>query len=149
MNTNQKQQKIAQVITDSMISSYKLASAVFPGPAGQLTLSMGMAMVGITASAQLVLKHGVNKVPDRDGVLFACLLIANSAEFANVDEHNDALAVEFSFDHVLRTIDQFREITGRSIEGHLNESLIEEVNIRRAKAAEAILASDLPLFKSQ
>lgn len=146
MNIKEKQQEIAGVLTKAIIGQYKSATVVFPEPGQCLTLAMGVAMVGVTATCQLVLKNGVEDTPDRDEILFACLLVSNSVEFTGVNEDTDALVVEFSFDNIVRTIDQFRDITGRSIEDHLNESLVHEVNEMKAKAVETLQNSP---FKPQ
>lgn len=146
MNIKEKQNEIAGVMTRAMIEQYKTAAVIFPDPGQRLTLAMGVAMVGVTATCQLVLKDGVACTPDRDEIMFGCLLISNSVEFMEHDTANDALVVEFSLDNIIKTIDQFRDITGRSIEDHLNESLVHEVNEMKAKAVETLQHSP---FKPQ
>lgn len=147
MDLKQKQNEIAGVLTHAIINQYKAASVAFEEPGHRLTLAMGVAMVGVTAAHQLVVKDAT-KTPDRDELLFTCLLISNSVEFTDADEHRDALIVEFSFDNIIKTIEQFRDITGRSIEDRLNESLVQEVRDLKAKAVEA-MQGDLTQFKPQ
>jgi len=148
MDIKQKQNEIAGLLTSAMINQYKTASIAFPDPGARLTLAMGVAMIGVSATCQLVIEDGLKEVPDRDELLFACLLISNSAEFVSNDTLTDALAVEFNFENIVKTIDQFHDITGRSIEEHLNKSLVEEVNRTRAKAMDAFV-DDLNQFKPQ
>jgi len=125
-----------------------MACIAFPEPGQRFTLAMGVAMIGVAATCQLVIKEGLKETPRRDDLLFACLLISNSAEFISNDTLTDVLAVEFSFDNISKTIDQFRDITGRSIEDHLNKSLVEAINDMKTKAVDAF-QGDLNQFKPQ
>ena len=148
MDLKQKQNKLAGILTRGIIEQYKMTCSVFQEASQRLTLAMGVAMVGVTATCQLVNKDGLASSPDRDEILFACLLISNSVEFMPHDASNDALVVEFSFDNIIKTIDQFHDITGRSIESHLNENLVKEATEMKVKATEA-LQGNLSQFKPQ
>lgn len=143
----EKQNEIVGVLTRAIIGQYKAACIAFPEPGQRLTLAMGTAMVGITASHQLIVRDA-ESAPTRDELLFTCLLISNSAEFTDFNDQKDALIVEFSFDNIVKTIQQFRDITGRSIEDRLNESLVQEVQAMKAKAMDAFV-NDLTQFRPQ
>ncbi len=120
MNQSESQQKIASALCNNIIQQYNVASLAFPDAGERTALAMSVAMVGITAACSGLAKYG-NKVPTTDQLLFTSLLIHNSVEF----QRDDVLAVGFAYENILKTLDQFREITGRSCEGTLNPSLLE------------------------
>src|SRR6266481_6029944 len=118
MNVDKTQQKIASLLCNNTAEQYSVASLAFPDAGARTTLAMSIAMVGISATCLTTSKATPTIPPTSDQLLFTCLLIHNSVEF-----QGDTLAVEFAWDHVQKTIDQFRDITGRSCEETLNPSL--------------------------
>jgi len=143
MNQRETQQRIASALCRNITVQYNVASLAFKDAGEQTTLAMSVAMLGVAATCLTASKATPNSPPTSDQLLFTCLLIHNSVEF-----QGDTLAVEFAWDHVQKTIDQFRDITGRSCEETLNPSLLEALADWKKKN-DVLLPESLKQFRPQ
>lgn len=144
MSSDKTQQEIATIVCKNVATQYSMACRAFPEPAEAVTLAASITLVGITATSIYLTQKGPDVPPDNDDVLFTCLFLSNAVSF------NDAGAalVEFDIPCVIKTLQMFWDITGRSFEPAMNESLRERVINNRNKAAEA-LQGDLNKFRPQ
>lgn len=132
---HKKQNEVAAALCHTMTQHYMLAQNCFPEAGQKTTLAMSVGMVGVSAMAALLTKKAINNkyVPTVDHIQFACMFLANSASFTE----DGGLLVEFDLANVVKTLDQFKEMTGRSFEPELNKQLLEMIQDQRNLADKA------------
>lgn len=142
------QQKVASTIVDATAKQLAFGLPFFQDGGGKVTFCTSVAMVGVAATAthltEVEGKEPGKIVPDADMVQFACLYLANASSFSP----NGELLIEFCLDGVIKTLDQFQQMTGRSYEGRLDKSLMEKVRQGRKNASEAF-TGDFSKFRPQ
>lgn len=131
---NSNHQEIATLVCRNIAEQFSLASQACSDSAEACTLATSLTLVGITATAMYLTKVANDKPPSNDDVLFTCLFVANSVCFND----DGAALVEFEVSNVIKTLQMFWDITGRSFEPALNESLLRRVNDSRQKAEAAM-----------
>lgn len=127
------QQKIAEVLCGNIAQQLTMSHSAFNGGGERLTLNASVAMIGITATAVSLgeFEPNVSARLTHDHVLFSCLYTANASNY----NRDGTLAVEFEISNVIKTLDQFQMMTGRSFEPLMDKSLLESVQEAREKAA--------------
>jgi hypothetical protein len=133
----EKQQMIAVQMASGMAQMLHVTQAMFPEPGEKETLFMSASMIGISALAAITAKsvgHGNQYIPTQDHILFASLMTANAVEF----DRDGELKVEFDIANVIKAMDQFKEMTGRSFDELMNDSLLGSVNAERNKALSSV-----------
>jgi len=132
--SDKQQQEIATLICRNVAEQFSLASRACSDSAEACTLATSLTLVGVTATAMYITKVGNDNPPNNDDVLFTCLFVANSVCFND----DGAALVEFETSNVVKTLQMFWDITGRSFEPGLNEGLLRRVNDSRQKAEAAM-----------
>lgn len=127
-------QEIATLVCQNVATQFGIASQSCSDASDACTLATSLTLVGITATAMYVTKTSHDKPPSNDDILFTCLFVANSVCF---NDHGAAL-VEFEISNVIKTLQMFWDITGRSFESDLNPTLLQRVNDSRQKAEAAM-----------
>ena len=138
---NQKRQEVANQLSRAVSTQLGMTLTVFEDPGQKVTCSSSVAMIGVattasllcdTTKAQIIIDGKSAFVPTPAHVLFASLFVANSSEFYK----NGGLAVEFEFNNIIQSLDQFQTLTGRSFEQMLNPSLLERIQELKTQTAE-------------
>jgi type 1 fimbria pilin len=129
----EKRTDVANHACQGVAKMFNMAARAFDDPGEIATLAMSITVVGITATAAYLTKKGKVGNADDDEILFTCLFVANSCAFSDAG----SAMVEFNFTNIIKTLEQFQTMTGKSFEDKLNTSLLECVNAERNKAATA------------
>jgi hypothetical protein len=119
---------VCHCVTQQLVAAHPL----FSGGGERVTLDCSVAMIGITSASISLSKFQGDgpHVPTNDHILFTCLYISNAATFRK----DGVLAIEYETSNVIRTLDQFKDMTGRSFEPLLDETLLASVQEAREQA---------------
>lgn len=144
-NAEQAANAIAEVIAD--------AASFYREPPQRLTFLLSTTLPGLMGAIQGSCKDATerNFSPNNDHLLFVCLLVANvTSRVRGGGENGDSVGymVEYSIDNIVKTLEMFQELTGRSFEPMMNESLLAVVNGCRNEA-KAAFSGDLNKFSPQ
>jgi hypothetical protein len=140
MKRQETQQEMAEILAKGVAKQLALSMHAFPEPNERLTLCMSTALVGLMGAIQGVSQwDNIEKfVPTDDHVLFVCLLVSNSVYSVGNTSMGHGFAVEYDVAHILRAMDQFKDLTGRSFEPMMNRSLVAIINEARKQAASSV-----------
>jgi hypothetical protein len=146
MNKHAMQQEIAITVVNHVAQQLSMGLNVFQDGREKVTFCTSVSMVGVAASAIQLTETGseIAPIPDEDMVLFACLYTANASSFNG----EGGLFIEFDIGNVIKTMEQFQQLTGRSYEGRLDKSLMDKVRQGRKNASEAF-TGDFSKFRPQ
>lgn len=144
-NAEQAANAIAHVIAD--------AASFYREPPQRLTFLLSTTLPGLMGAIQGSCKDATEKYfsPNNDHLLFVCLLVANTTSRVHgAGENGESVGymVEYSIDNIVKTLEMFQELTGRSFEPLLNESLLTVVTTVRDEA-KAAFTGDLNKFSPQ
>jgi hypothetical protein len=132
---NDKQQFIAEKLLETTALQLATASKFFAQEGQKTTLCISLAMVPVTnlcaGFTHRGREEGKDFRPTPDDLLFSCLVISNSCWFST----EGAMAAEFSYEHLIQSLDQFREMTRRSYEPELDYNLLQNINKVREEAS--------------
>jgi hypothetical protein len=138
----EKKREIAGSLCKAIGMQYMMASTAFRDDPGECTtLGISVAMVGIAATCMNITTSSPKRPPTPDEILFTCLFISNSVAF----DRDDTLGVEFGIDNVIRTLEQFKEMTGRELKT-MNPSLLQVVEEVRAQSSSKSFPEGLSKF---
>lgn len=151
MNMNSIQQKTAETIASNFADQIGMASQIYRDPASRLAFLLSTTLPGIMGAIGGLAKDGTD--PDfaatGDHVTFTCLLVANATtRVGNIDGKGQGFMVEYSIESIVKTLEQFKDMMGRSFEPMMNESLLEVINKVRSETAEAF-TGNLGVFRPQ
>lgn len=127
MKNQEDKNELAQELCKSVAEKFRSATRVFDDPGEGITLTASVSLVGVAAVSMFLGPNGPNgsaAPPTNDDILFASLYISSSCSFAG----NGTAMVEFDIMNVVKILDQFHQLTGRSYERRMNESLLDRVN---------------------
>lgn len=141
MSSNDKQQEVAAALIRQVALQFSMATSVFRAGAERVTLAVSLAMVGVAAAVNDLVDRdkkqsvkneigGRTTVPNGDDILFGCLFTANCAHF----DSEGGMGIEFSHDNLIKALDTFKEMTGRSYEDSLDPHLLQRINETRSSA---------------
>lgn len=151
MNLNSPGQQVAEQAANAIGNIITQAAQHYVNPPARLTFLMSVTLPGIMGIISGVCKGGTEQDfrPDNDHLLFACLLIAaTTSRVTGVRGDNVGFMVEYSIDNIVKSLEMFTELTSRSFEPRMNDSLLEVVNRCRTEAKEAF-AGDMSKFSPQ
>jgi hypothetical protein len=124
MKNQEDKNELAQELCKSVAEKFRSAALVFDDPGEGITLIASVSLVGVVAVSIFLGPSGNAAPPTKDDILFASLYISSSCSFAG----NGTAKVEFDIMNVVKVLDQFHQLTGRSYERRINESLLDRVN---------------------
>src|SRR5216684_698417 len=124
MTNQEKKNEIAHKLCKTVAERFRVAARIFDDPGESVTLVASISLVGVTQVAMFLEEDGMEAPPTNDDILFACLYIASSCAFRD----NGTAVVEFDILNIVKILDHFHQLTGRSYERRINRSLLDRVN---------------------
>ncbi len=123
----ERKTELAQQLCKTTAEIFNRVSRMFDEPGESLTIVASVNLVGVTTVVMFLSEDGREAPPTNDDILFACLYIASSCSFKD----NGTALIEFDILNLIKILDQFHQLTGRSYERRLNRSLLDRVNEAR------------------
>lgn len=139
------QTKVAAGLVNSIGKMVMAATPFFKEDPGELcTMYMSSAAVGVAAACMNMTKATPGRPPSDDEMQFSCLVLSNALAFSK----DGTLVVGWEPVAILKALDQFKLLTGRSFEDKLNVSLLDVINDERTKA-NASMKGEMSKFMPQ